>query len=409
MLPGYDYDVITEEALLTRLSVKEGRLALPDGMSYRVMVLPERTSISLPVLRKLNELARAGAIVIGPKPFETEGLEGYPACDDEVRKLASGLWGNSDAPSGEHRVGLGRVISGQTARAVLLADGVPPDCEFTGTSPGAMLDYIHRREGPTDIYFLANRSNRVEAAICSFRQADRVPELWDAVSGEHHTAVAFKHAGGRTEIPLQFPPCGSLFVVFRSSSKPPRQGESDDAPANAPNDEVLREIRGPWTVRFDPKWGGPGSAAFEDLVSWSTRPEPGIKFYSGTATYVTSLELPSKSSLVPKGGRLFLNLGAVRELAEVKVNGRSCGILWTPPFRADITGAVKSGQNSLEIDVVNFWPNRIIGDQSLPPERRLTRTNIRKLTAETPLIESGLFGPVTLESSDLRPGIPVSR
>jgi hypothetical protein len=155
------------------------------------------------------------------------------------------------------------------------------------------------------------------------------------------------------------------------------------------------EIPRAWTVHFDPKWGGPATAQFDSLVSWPTRPEPGIKFYSGTAVYEKTFEL-SDSKSKTQNSKLFLDLGNVRELAEVKVNGKSCGIVWCPPWRVDVTDAVKPGENKLQIEVVNFWPNRIIGDASLPEAQRLTRTNIRKLTAKTPLEEAGLLGPVKL-------------
>jgi len=163
----------------------------------------------------------------------------------------------------------------------------------------------------------------------------------------------------------------------------------------------LQEISGAWTVHFDPKWGGPETAQFDALVSWPMRPEPGIKFYSGTATYEKTFMLPADFSVTHHASRITLDLGSVRELAEVKVNGKSCGILWCPPWRVDVTDAVKPGENKLQIEVVNFWPNRIIGDASLPEAQRLTRTNIRKLTAKTPLEEAGLFGPVRLLEASL--------
>ena len=159
----------------------------------------------------------------------------------------------------------------------------------------------------------------------------------------------------------------------------------------------LQEISGAWTVRFDPKWGGPESSQFDELVSWTTRPEPGIKFYSGTATYEKTFELPVPSAMVP-GAKLWIDLGDVHEIAEVKVNGKSCGIVWCPPFRVEISGVVKPGENKLDVEVVNFWPNRIIGDAGLQPDQRLTQTNIRNLKANTPLMESGLLGPVRILS-----------
>lgn len=387
--PGYDYDVFTEEAILTRAGVKDGRIVLPGGMSYRVLVLPESPAISLPVLRKLKELAAAGATIIGPRPQTPMSLQDYPQCDTEVLKLADELWG-SDA-STLHRFGKGRVIAGQTARGVLLADGVRPDFE-ADAGPGRELDYIHRRDGGAEIYFISNRSNATATAQCSFRVRRLAPELWDPVTGEHRFAAAYEEKDGRTVVPLEFGPCGSWFVVFREPAA--------KHPATARNNSMqfvpFTDIGSPWTVALDPNWGGPASVQFDSLADWTTRPEPGIKFYSGTATYTKTLELPQIAR--QKGARLFLDLGDVRELAEVKMNGKSLGIVWSPPFRVEITNALKPGANQLEIQVVNFWPNRIIGDQALPAAERRTRTNVRKLTADTPLMASGLLGPVRIET-----------
>jgi hypothetical protein len=380
ILPGYDYDVITEEALLTRASVRAGKIVLPDGMSYRILVLPDRNSISLPALKKLKELVAAGATVIGPKAAHGETLENYPASDSEVAKLADEIWGG--------KIRSGRVIAGKTAREVLQADGIKPDFEFSSNS-NADIDYIHRATGNTEIYFVANRTTNEAFLKCTFRVSGKAPELWNAVTGEHKYAANYGERDGRTIIPLDFNPCGSWFVVFRE----PAAAHPLRATGNGEYFSTLSEISGGWTVRFDPKWGGPESAQFDSLVSWPTRSEPGIKFYSGTAIYEKTFDLPETES---KKAKLFLDLGYVRELAEVKVNGKSCGIVWCPPFRVDISSAVQPGKNRLQIEVVNFWPNRIIGDASLPREQRLTQTNIRKLTANTPLIESGLLGPVRI-------------
>jgi hypothetical protein len=405
VLPGYDYDVATEEVLLTRMSVRGGRIVLPDGMSYRVLVLPDRTGISLPVLRKLKELVKAGATVIGPKPIQTYGLTDYPHCDAEVARLADELWGEAPSASPLQRsFGQGRVIHGKTAREVLLADGVKPDFDYrvgeqSGTAspqspslneqPATILDYIHRTDGDADIYFVANRLGRWEKADCAFRVTGKAPELWDAVSGVIRPAAAYSQKDGQTSLPLQFAPYGSMFVVFR---RPLAQAANAASGRNFPTFSTPCPITGSWTVHFDPKWGGPESAVFDQLVSWTQRPEEGIKYFSGTATYHKNFDLPE--TLRQPGQHLTLDLGDVKNLAEVRLNGKNLGILWTVPFRVDVTDAVKPAGNSLEIEVVNFWPNRIIGDQFLSPDKRLTRTNIRKLTKDTPLMESGLLGPV---------------
>ena len=381
VLPGYDYDVITEEALLARASVRDGKIVLPDGMSYRVLVLADHASISLPVLRKVRELVAAGATVIGAKPSEASGLENFPQSDAEIKKLATDLWGG--------KIKNGRVIAGKTAREVLLADKVKPDFEFDGAKPATDIDYIHRTAAGAEIYFVASRSTNAAAINGTFRVTGMAPEIWDAVSGGHHFASAYAEKDGRTTLPLELSPCGSCFIIFRE----PATSHPATAPDNALKLSSLAEISGAWKVKFDPKWGGPASAPFDQLVSWTARPEPGIKFYSGTAIYTRTFDLPGTKR---KDAKLFLDLGAVRELAEVHLNGKNLGVVWAPPFRVDITDAVKPAGNALEIEVVNFWPNRIIGDQSLPVENRFTQTNVRKLTAKTPLMESGLLGPVRI-------------
>ena len=157
-------------------------------------------------------------------------------------------------------------------------------------------------------------------------------------------------------------------------------------------------VAGPWEVSFDPKRGGPGKVTFTDLSDWTDQSDPGIKYYSGTAVYRKTVTL-SDFRLPTSDSRLYLDLGLVRELAEVRVNGQPCGIVWASPFRADITKAAKAGTNELEVRVVNFWYNRVFGDQALPTEKRLTRTNIKTLqNPGTPLMPSGLLGPVTVMS-----------
>ncbi len=381
ILPGYDYDVITEEALIERAHVNAGRIYLPDGINYRLLVLPERDVISLSALKKIQELVLAGATVIGPQPVRGETLENFAETDAQIKQIGAQLWSGM--------VGNGRVISGQTARQVLQADGVVPDCDFLGAD-GVPLDYLHRTSGDTEIYFVSNHTNFTVNASVAFRVAGKAPELWDAVTGRHCLAAAYTEQGGRTLVPVQFPPYASLLVVFRASAA----AHPALATANQPDLHLQQTLSGPWMVHFDPHWGGPASVEFNDLVSWPARPEPGIKFYSGTAVYEKSFDLPSAAA---GPARLYLDLGAVRELAEVKINGRSCGVLWCPPWRLDVTDAVKPGANQLSIEVINFWPNRIIGDASRPADQRLTRTNIRKLTAQTPLEPAGLFGPVTLQ------------
>ena len=391
VLPGYDYDVITAEALIERAQARNGRIYLPDGMNYRLLVLPDRKLLSMPVLEKIKALVSDGATVIGPQPVRVETLANYPAADAALAVLAADVWAHP---------GAGRVIAGKTAREVLLADGVPPDCQFNDGAPDANFDYIHRQSDAADIYLVTSRTNVPVSATVTFRVAGKAPELWNAVTGAHSFAASYNETNGRTVVPLDFTPCGSWLVVFRA----PAAGHPATASANQSVFKPVQSLAGPWRVKFDPRWGGPENAVFDELVSWTQRPEPGIKFYSGTATYENAFDWPATAGNSDAPPRVWLDLGRVRELAEVRVNGQACGIVWSPPFRVDITGALKPGRNSLAVDVVNFWPNRIIGDAALPADQRLTRTNIRKLTATTPLIASGLFGPVQLLETAKSPG-----
>ena len=387
---GYDYDVITAEALLARANVKDGKIFLPDGMNYRVLVLPERDVISLPVLKKISELVNAGATVIGPKPLHGEALDNFVSTDAAVGKIAAELWGG--------KTGKGRVIAGKTAREVLLADGLKPDFSVAGDA-SLDIDFIHRTAGGAEIYFIANRTNVSGSVTASFRVTGKAPELWNAVTGEKKFAASYEEKNGQTFLPLNFAPCGSWFVVFREPAKNhPAIAKPTDDSLNSQL-STLNSFPGAWTVHFDSKWGGPESMPFDSLTNWTARTEPGIKFYSGTAVYEKTFEFKAEGEKAESGKRkaeMFLDLGNVRELAEVKVNGKSCGVVWCPPFRVDVTDALQPGENKLQIEVVNFWPNRIIGDASLPKEQRFTRTNIRKLTAKTPLEDAGLFGPVRL-------------
>jgi len=379
--------------LLNRMDVKDGRLVLPDGMSYRILVLPERKGMSLHVLRKIKELVEAGATVVGSRPERAPGLTGYPQCDDEVRKLAGELWGDVDGEQvTERRVGRGRILWGPTLQKILASDGVPPDFEHRSPAPDAHLDYIHRTCGATEIYFISNQKNRPEKAECAFRVTGKQPEIWDAVTGERWEAVNFRVEAGRTVVPLEFAPRQSWFIVFRREVSAAEH--RDPEKKNFPTMKTVAQLDGPWHVAFDPKWGGPESVVFDKLEDWTTRLESGINYYSGRATYAKTFDLPET---VQDGQRLYLDLGRVENVAEVRLDGEELGVVWTAPWRVEITRAVRPVGNQLEIDVVNLWPNRLIGDAALPPEKRLTVTNVKKFKPESPLLESGLLGPVTLQ------------
>lgn len=425
--PGYDCDYCNAEVLLKRMSVKDGRIVLPDGTSYRILVLqncvsplPEicqqvgnyqslsvspvpSTEMSVEVIKKLRQLIRDGATVIGAPPEKAAGLKNYPECDAEVQQIAAEIWGDLDGKTRtERRFGKGRVIWGKSPRETLLADGIKPDFTYAGQAENPDdLDYIHRTSGDAEIYFVINRNKQPTTRDCAFRVTGKQPEIFDPVSGGIRPANAFRQADGCTTLPLEFDRFGSYFVVFR---KPISRKVAGNAERNFPELVKLRNLAGPWSVTFDPAWGGPSNAEFPTLVSWTQRPDEGTKFYSGKATYHKTFDLlegpNDKERSGDKTQRLFLDLGDVRNVAQVRLNGKKLGILWCFPWRVDITKAVKPTGNVLEVDVINLWSNRVIGDLNLPKEKRLTKTHdvfrFDEITNKTPLLDSGLLGPVSV-------------
>jgi hypothetical protein len=388
---GYDHDNCNSEVLLKRMSVRNGRIMLPDGMSYRVLVLPDPQPMPLEDLEKVSALIKSGATVIGPPPTKIAGMVLRSGDEEKFNALAASLWNGLDGTKSKRKqIGAGRLIRGQTVRQFLQNNGVPPDFEAAGVSDDGTIDWIHRRTSGAEIYFVASRWEHPEKISATFRVSGKQPELWDPVTGERRDATAFRQENGRTTVPLEFGPHGSIFVVFQKPIAPDAAGKRA---SNYPATSVLTRVSGPWTVNFDPKWGGPEKVVFDQLIDWTNSPDPGIKYYSGKAVYHTQFTAPAQWS---KDRRVLLDLGEVEALAFVRLNGHDLGVVWIKPARVDVSAALKPGENDLEITVVNLWPNRLIRDESLPKEQRLTDTNIHKFSPASPLLSSGLMGPVNL-------------
>ena len=323
---GFDYDVLNAEVLLSRATAKDGRLVLPDGMSYRYLVLPDGStrSASLSVLRKLKALTERGVTLVGNRPTQAVGLANYPQCDEDV-KNAAGALGDRKTRSRASAKSAAAALSGDARLGeVVRADGLPPDVEFRQPSPKSRFDWIHRQAGPADIYFLANLASVPATAEVVSRAAGRQPELWDAVTGQIRDLPQWHVENGRTLIALTFAPRQSWFVVFRKGARGRRpEVGTTDWPAFKP----VQEITGPWEVSFDPKWGGPKQVTFQKLDDWITRPEEGIRYYSGKAVYRSQCTLPA----IAPGQRMFLDLGRVKNIAQVRLNGRDVGVVWTAP------------------------------------------------------------------------------
>jgi hypothetical protein len=388
--PGYDYDVTNADVLLNRLTVREGRLALPDGMSYSVLVLPDREEINPAVLAKVESLVFQGATVVGPKPRRASGLEGFPASDERVRDLAARLWGDLDGRDRQARShGKGKVIWGTPLKRVLADDGIGPD--FAG---GPALDFIHRRDGDADIYFVRNTRAERTAASARFRVADLEPELWDPRTGAIERAAVYQRTSQGMEVPLELAANGSVFVVFRRPARGDgRRVAARDASSPLPAPVALE---GEWSVRFESGRGAPDRLTLPTLASWTEHSDPGVRFFSGTARYQKTFTVPAGWKAADR--RAHLDLGRLWTIGEAWLNGKPLGILWTDPFEVDCTEALREGPNDLVVEITNTWHNRLVGDAKRPAGERITRTNVPASSgrpwAQLDLLESGLFGPV---------------
>ena len=610
---GFDYDFINADVIEHRLAVQDGRLTLPDGMSYRLLALPESATMRPGLLNKIRELVKAGATIVGTPPSRSPSLENFPKCDAEVQTLAREIWGNA-APQqpGEHPFGKGRVFWGNSLDPILAELKLKPDFENS-----AKLGFIHRHRADRDIYFVANPTAEPVTTTAAFRVGDRAPELWSPDSGRIDRPAVYDVADGVVRLPLSFGPAGSVFVVFREKAAPPAEriisvtrggqeilgtamklavstGTGDvvsDNPDNftfavwvKPDDDITlvreansgivgmaeprndvffpphgegfggqthagcglavgrngvgvfehsgnyfaptlvyaatltnwthvavvyrggqpnlylngmlartglksthivhsgaghaeakfrgklgaieqfsrplsaaeiaqlipsmrqpgdgaselpfqltrttygrinaqggksgdyelkfadghactlavpataapMEIAGPWEVSFPPGWGAPEKITFGHLTDWTKRSEDGIKYFSGKATYHYTFDGSDLALRTPHSA-LILDLGKVNDIAVVRVNGQKLGTLWQPPYRVDISTAIKSGGNMLEVDVVNTWNNRLAGDAALPVEQRHTSITAPTVNKKSPLLPAGLIGPVTLQ------------
>ncbi len=380
---GYHYDNVNRDALLKLFSVRGGALVTPSGMRYRLLLLPpDADRLSLPVLRKIQALVTAGAVVVGPKPVAGLGLK---SPDAAIRKLADSLWGSSASPAGR-RVGKGRVYGAGGLEHALADLAVAPDVAIDGRRPDGEILSLHRRTADADIYFLANQQDQAEDLTVRFRVAGRAPELWRPESGTSE-ALSFRQARGATEAPLRLAPHDAVFVVFRR----PTQAAAWTAPPV--RTRKLQDVAGPWVVSFEAGRGAPATATFERLISWPESADPGVRYFSGHATYTQTIDLTA-DQLRP-GERVVLDLGTVREIATIAVNGHVIETAWRAPYAADITSALHPGRNELAITVVNLWPNRLIGDKQ-PGATPVAFAPQAGYRANSPLLPSGLLGPVTL-------------
>jgi hypothetical protein len=383
---GYDFDYVNADVLLNLMTVNaDGKPSLPSGMTYELLVLPPADKMTMPVLRKLHSLAAAGARISGQRPLTTPGLTGYPGSQEEFNELVSELWGDLDGISRTRRAfGKGMVYWGVPPGRILEMNGIRPDV-IPDASRGK-VSWIHRRTKDEDIYFIVNLTDTTANLNISFRTTGREAEIWDPSAGTVRPAT-YSFSQLHTDVPLCLEKRQSVFVVFRNKTDVKARTIPQTKPV------LLTTLTGPWNISFPPNLGAPSGISVQKLESWTTSNDDGIKYFSGTATYTKTFEVPKSG--IAGGKKIILDLGKVADIAEVYVNGRSAGILWDYPYRTDITGLVSKGSNTLEIRVTNQWTNRLAGDQKAPPGKKILNSSLFVYSRE--LSESGLMGPVIVE------------
>ena len=393
---NYGFDFINADAILHHLSVADGRWITSGGARYRILYLGGTSRrMTVPVLRKLRDLVAQGAVLVGDRPEESPSL-----ADDstEFRDLANELWGKVPANPGKpHRCKKGHVYAGMIPAQALASLHVTKDFSFSGAGNAQVL-FVHRLLAGGDIYFVDSRADHAIDFTATFRVTGRAPELWEPATGQVQP-VSYRIGNTSTAIPLHLEAYGTVFVVFRRPATVPalQLPEQHETSVTSLDDALNHD----WSVSFQPGRGAPEAASFDQLRSWSESPDYGIRYFSGTATYSKSIEIPA--SVLAHGARLWLDLGAVHELAAVAVNGQYLGVLWKTPYKVEITNAVHAGSNQLVIEVTNLWVNRLIGDRQPWALRKYTFTDFNPYRANSPLLPAGLLGPVRLDTSSTPP------
>lgn len=463
---GYNWDKCSSE-ILNKIVVKNGKLVLPDGMTYRILVLPPQKTISLDVLKRIRELVKAGAVVYGPRPERATGLLNYPECDTELKKLADTLWGRVDGKTvTENNFGKGKVVWGIDINKQLNAMNVAPDFSYSRNTGTARLDYLHRRTESSDIYFISNKfmwkqyndykyrylpdevPDRYVHVECRFRVTGKKPQLWNPLTGEISDIVNYRTDSGQTIIPLFFEPGQSVFIVFNgdiqkenevisivkndnqiistnpddTSSIPAielkknnsllqavvynpgkytlTKADGKHAVLEAAKPLYMQEISGPWQLKFEGANQNVPDTNINRLQSWTDFENKDIKYFSGKVIYQMEFHIDKIEQR-----KYLLDLGNVQDLATVELNGKNLGVLWTAPFKMDISSAIKPGTNILKIGVTNLWVNRLVGDGKLEKSQRHTQTDVIKFDApgsEKYLRKSGLLGPVRIEGAEIK-------
>ncbi len=389
---GYQFEHMNAEVIMRDMTVKDGMLTLPHGVQFKVLVLPRRLKTMRPeLLEKIERLILDGAIVMGPAPERSPSLQNQPEADRRVKEMAARIWGDVDGVNvKQRRYGKGMICDGLDFETLFAQLGYVPDCKV----PDGMNVYQgHQKDGDTDIYILSNQDNRALTMDVAFRVTGKQPELWDPVTGVIRKLPAFRQEEKTTVVPMKLEKNECVFVVFREKGEP----SATTLEANYPAPLRTQEATGEWNVTFESAFKTPSPVRMATLDNLSDNANDSIRYFSGTATYTTSVSLDCAG----RNEHMFMAFDNVGTMAKVYINGKYAGGVWTAPYRLDVTDFVKDGRNDVKVEVVNTWVNRIVGDMNLPESERETYLFVNHLNAKTPLSPSGIIGKVKFETVKL--------
>ena len=384
---GYSYDYVNAEVLMTA-KAKDGKLVLESGMEYSVLVLPKIETMRPELLTKIQQLVKDGIALQGPAPLRSPSLENYPAADNQVKAMADEMWQSKLYPfSDKVEYGKGHIYPTASLEQILADRGVQPD--FTVSDPMLPVLFIHLTTEDGEVYFVSNQSEETIAFDANFRVNGKQPELWDPETSDVRYLPEHKALTEVTAVPMTMAPLESAFIVFREPVK-------DIAGENFPEAETVAAVNGPWTIAFEEGRGGPEQPVVtENLFDWIESENPQIKYFSGNATYTAKFNIDT----LPQD-QTYIDLGDVMVMAKVRVNGQEAGGVWTTPYQVNVTDLLKEGENTLEVEVVNCWRNRMIGECSMPKKERFTFHTASDINADSEMQSSGLLGPVRVVSYD---------
>lgn len=390
---GYHYDSFNADVLIHRAKVENGKVSFGGGIEYGALLFPgshkmaPNGMLSIAAAEKILQLVKEGATVfLAEKPSLIPGLHDS---NSKLRweKLIDELWGNHKNNS--WNIGKGKLVRLPFEHNNFESIGISQDLYFPNLSraESGTLAWTHRRSAAEDIYFISNQKQEKRSLEASFRVAGKKPYWYNPVSDSSSAIANWKIENGRTLLDIVLEPNESGFVLFKEQSPAPRSKV-----AAVPGFETVQTLDENWELRFDSAFKGPKEPQkISKLLSWSQSENEQIKYYSGTAVYTKQFVYKGKDSAA-----IFLDLGEIADIAQVSLNGVDCGTVWTFPYRIAVSKALKKGYNTIEIKITNTWANRLIGDQKLPKEQRLSWTNAAFRLEGEELLKAGLLGPLRL-------------